>query len=79
MDKSERFRCVKLDSPNDLKVDGPKSSKWTVSNKIVDDRKSRNKSSWIEMDGSKKQNDGEIKIVLMHLGLASVHLELGSN
>ena len=56
-------------------MDGPKSSKWTVSNKIVDDRKSRNKSSWIEMDGSKKKNDGEIKIVLMHLGLASVHLE----
>ena len=68
-----------MDGPKRLKVDGPKSSKWTVSNKIVDDRKIRNKSSWIEMDGSKKKNDGEVKIVLMHLRLASVHLELGSN
>ena len=46
---------------------GPKSSKWTVSIKIVDDRKIRNKSSWIEMDGSKKDKHGEIKIVLIHL------------
>ena len=68
-----------MDGPKRLKVDGPKSSKWTVSNKIVDDRKSRNKSPWIEMDGLKKKKDGEIKIVLMHLGLALVHLELGSN
>ena len=73
-----------MDGPKRLKVDGRKSSKWTVSNKIVDDRKIRNKSSWIEMDGSKKKNDGEInrnsanaEIVLM--ALASVHLELGSN
>ena len=56
-----------MDGPKRLKVDGPKSSKWTVSNKIVDDRKIRNKSSWIEMDGSKKDKDGEIKKVLIHL------------